>query len=187
MYPTCRLNGVLMLPSDPCPLKFLVNPPGTPFEILFVMLTEVIVFPFALGIQYLHENEKTAKYCGVLYSSDVMRGTGCCVLAYRRFYNCVVLSLPAISLLIAEVNKIFSKTCYFKRLVWPINPFQFILWTFPSRVLYAHEIFIHEWWSVIKRIEWASMKLFTTNLPPPTGTKTSGKYFPAQTSHSVNK
>ena len=35
-----------------------------PFEILFVVLIGAIVFPFALGIQYLHENEKTAKYSG---------------------------------------------------------------------------------------------------------------------------
>ena len=35
-----------------------------PFEILFVMLIGAIVFPFALGIQRLHENEKPAKYSG---------------------------------------------------------------------------------------------------------------------------
>ena len=35
-----------------------------PFEILLVMLIGAIVFPFALGIHCLHENEKTAKYSG---------------------------------------------------------------------------------------------------------------------------
>ena len=35
-----------------------------PFEILFVMLMREIVSPFTLGIQCLHENEKTAKYSG---------------------------------------------------------------------------------------------------------------------------
>ena len=35
-----------------------------PFEILFVMLIEAIVFSFALGIQFLHDNEKTVKYFG---------------------------------------------------------------------------------------------------------------------------
>ena len=35
-----------------------------PFEILFVMLTVAIVFPFALGTGCLHENEKAAKYSG---------------------------------------------------------------------------------------------------------------------------
>ena len=34
------------------------------FEMLFVMLIGAIVFPFALGIQCLHENEKTAKCSG---------------------------------------------------------------------------------------------------------------------------
>ena len=29
-----------------------------PFEILFVMLIRAIIFPFILGIQCLHENEK---------------------------------------------------------------------------------------------------------------------------------
>ena len=35
-----------------------------PFEILFVLLIGAIVFTFALGIQCLHENVKTAKYSG---------------------------------------------------------------------------------------------------------------------------
>ena len=33
-----------------------------PIEILSVMLIGVIVFPFALGIQSFHENEKTAVF-----------------------------------------------------------------------------------------------------------------------------
>ena len=33
-----------------------------PFDILFVMLIEAIAFPSALGIQWVQENEKSAKY-----------------------------------------------------------------------------------------------------------------------------
>ena len=34
------------------------------FRNLFAVLIGATVFPFALGIQCLHENEKTAKYSG---------------------------------------------------------------------------------------------------------------------------
>ena len=48
--------------SDPVPFIHQLNTTTRmPFEILFVMLIEAIVSPFALGVQCLHENEKTAK------------------------------------------------------------------------------------------------------------------------------
>ena len=47
------------------PLIHLLNSTTRmPFEILFVMLIGTIVFPFALGIQCLHEIEKADKCSG---------------------------------------------------------------------------------------------------------------------------
>ena len=49
----------------PAPLIHLLNTTTRMlFEILFVMLIGAIVFLFALGIQCMHESEKTAKYSG---------------------------------------------------------------------------------------------------------------------------
>ena len=45
-------------------MRLLNTTTRMPFKILFVMLIGAIVFQFALGIQSLHENEKTAKYSG---------------------------------------------------------------------------------------------------------------------------
>ena len=54
--------GSLTFPEWPVPIILLLNiTTRMPFEILFVMLIGAVAFPFALGIQRLHENEITCK------------------------------------------------------------------------------------------------------------------------------
>ena len=56
------------------------------FRNFFVMLIGGIVFPFALGIQCLHENEKNRKVFWELYSADVVRGSSHSFLFLKNIY-----------------------------------------------------------------------------------------------------
>ena len=63
LLPVTSLGKITSQSQWPLPLIQLLNTATRmPFETLFVMLIGAIVFPFALGIQCLHENENTARY-----------------------------------------------------------------------------------------------------------------------------
>ena len=49
-------------------IHLLNTPTRMPFEILFGMLMGAIIFPLALGIQWLHENEKPQRFLVVVFS-----------------------------------------------------------------------------------------------------------------------